>query len=133
MCVMLLAAYPSVAKFHLLFVSNPEQFCLGYEAFTTHLQIGSSTSPLQAAAAFIYNTSSRFRFIIRFKSFDVENEPEDNYGSICANNTATAFGVQNDNEADNDKDTGSSEGNYDAFVDLQQSHSIISTARVWYI
>ena len=34
------------------------------------------------------------------------------------NSTATAFGVQNDNEADNDKDTGSSEGNHDAFVDV---------------
>ena len=34
------------------------------------------------------------------------------------NSTANAFGMQNDNEADNDKDTGSSEGNYDAFVDV---------------
>ena len=32
--------------------------------------------------------------------------------------TATTLGVQNDNEADNDKDTGSSEGNYDTFVDV---------------
>ena len=48
------------------------------------------------------------------------------------NSTATAFGVQNDNEVDSDKDTGSSEGNCDTFVDVRQSHSIILTAKVWY-
>ena len=47
------------------------------------------------------------------------------------NSTATRLECKmTKNEADNDKDTGSSEGNYDTFVDVRQSHSIILTARV---
>ena len=41
------------------------------------------------------------------------------------NSTATTFGVQNDNEADTDKDTGSSEGNCDTFVDVRQLHTAL--------
>ena len=74
-----------------------------------------SASALLAAAAFIPHSDSDS--VSDSNPLMLRMNQKTVIDPFVSNSTATAFGVQNDNEADNDKDTGSSEGNY-AFVDV---------------